>query len=160
MKTVFYYMPGLFVFFLFVFCNVNKGPLNSKYDGIANRDVVGFIDYGCLKEENVLSKADMDTRIYLRDYWTSADTLTLQIHYTANCCPGFVVDIDVKENVVEIAIADTLRSCLCFCEYNNDFSFLYDEKGVLRVLFKWWDITHTLLTMEMDTTIIVTGLES
>ena len=158
MKRFFYFMFGLFIFSLIVFCNINKDPLKSKYDGMVDGNYHGFTDNHCQDEGDVLAK--MDTRIYVQDYRFNQDTLTLQIHYSANCCPGFVVDIDVEDHVVEIAIADTLRGCLCICEYNNDFSFLYDQEGELRILFKWWDITHTQLVTEMDTTIIVTRQES
>ncbi len=154
MKTVFYFMSGLFICSLLVFCNVNKDPLNSKFDGTPFGNYIGFTDNHCQGEGDELAKAA--SRIYLREYWFNQDTLTLRIHYTANCCPGFVDNVAVKDNVVEIALADTLRGCHCICEYNNDFSFLYDKEGELRIIFKWWDITHTLLTTEMDTTIIVT----
>ena len=147
-------MFGLFILFLIVFCNVNKEPLNSENDSIIDRNFVGFTDNHCRNEGDMLAK--LDTRIYVQDYWFNQDTLTLQIHHSANCCPGFVVDIDVVENVVGIAIADTLRGCLCICEYLNDFSFLYDHEGELRILFNWWDITNTQLVTEMDTTILVT----
>ena len=160
MKKILYFLSVLFIFVLIVFCNINKEPLNSENDGIVNRKVVGFTDHGCQEEENVLSKPILDTRIYVNNYRFNQDTLTLQIHYSANCCPGFVVDIDVTDNVAEIAMADTLRGCLCICEYINDFSFLYGLEGEMRILFNWWDITHTQLVTEMDTTIIVTGQES
>ena len=151
MKTVLYFMSGLLICSLLVYCNVNKEPLNSESDGSPFGNYIGFTDNHCQNEGDVLAK--LDTRKYVRDYWFNRDTLTLQIHYTANCCPGFVVDVDVEDHVVEIAIADTLRGCLCICEYNNDFSFLYDDEGELRILFKWWDISHTQLFTEMDTTI-------
>ncbi|MBN2413925.1 hypothetical protein JXQ31_19785 [candidate division KSB1 bacterium] len=158
MKKVFYFMFGLFIFSLIVFCNLNKDPLNTKYDGFPFGNHFVFTDNHCIDNGDALFK--LNSRIYLRAYRFIQDTLTLQIHYTANCCPAFVVDVDINDNVVEIAIADTLRACLCICEYNNDFTFLYDKEGVLRVLFKWWDITHTQLSTEMDTTVIVTRQDS
>jgi len=137
------------------FCNVNKDPVKSEQAADASIYYLEFTDYGCSGNELKLGKA-AESGVYLKNYFFNKDTLTLRIHYTANCCPGFVDSVSVTGNEVGIALADTLRGCRCICDYDNDFSFLYNDTGELRIIFKWWDITHTQLVTAMDTTLIVT----
>ena len=137
------------------YCNVNKGPVKSEQAADASVNYLEFTDYGCHGNETSLDKA-LDSSVYLKSFFFNKDTLNLRIHYSANCCPAFVDSVSVTQNLVEIALADTLRGCRCICDYENDFSFLYTKESELRIIFKWWDIPKNQFTTEMDTTIIVT----
>ncbi|MBN2413924.1 hypothetical protein JXQ31_19780 [candidate division KSB1 bacterium] len=137
-----------------LFCNVNKDPIKSEQPADASVFYLEFTDFGCQGNELNLDKV-MNSDTYLKNYYFKNDTLTLRIHYSANCCPEFVDSVAVKDNVVEIALADTLRGCRCICDYDNDFSFLFSKEGTLRIIFKEWDIPGNLFTTLLDTTVTI-----
>jgi len=140
---------------LLIFCDINKEPLNSDEPTGAATKYFEFTDYGCQGNELNLDKATF-SKTFLQKYFFNKDTLTLRIHYSANCCPAFVDSVSVTQNLVEIALADTLNGCRCVCDFDNDFSFLYYDEGELRIIFKWWDMPKNQFITEMDTTIFLT----
>ncbi|HPG41483.1 MAG TPA: hypothetical protein PLP19_19415 [bacterium] len=115
---------------------------------------LSFTDNQCQGELASLAKA-LTGHVYIMDHCKNGDTLTMRIHYSANCYPGFVNDATVGTDSIVIAIADTIRGALCMCEYENDYQFFYPYYGNVRVIFKWWDIHHEFTETYMDTTIQV-----
>ena len=149
-----YIVLSIFVCCLIVVCNVNKDPVKSEQPAEVSVFYLEFTDNGCHGNESGLDKA-LDTGTYLQNYFFNKDTLTLRIHYSANCCPGFVDSVAVNDNVVEIALADTLHGCRCICDYDNDFSFLYTNEGELRLIFKVWELPENIFTTVLDTTFTI-----
>ncbi len=154
MPKYWYVITSIILCCFILFCDVNKDPLKSEQPADASVQYSEFTDYGCHGNELNLDKA-LNSGTYLKNYFFNKDTLTLRIHYSANCCPEFVDSVTVSGNVVEIALADTLNGCRCICDYDNDFSFLYHQTVELRIIFKWWDIPENQFTTLMDSTFTI-----
>ena len=154
MSRYLYIVLSMIICCFILYCNVNKDPVLPEQTTDAAVNYLDFTDFGCQGNELNLDKA-LDSGAFLKNYFVNEDTLTLRIHYPANCCPGFVDSVAVIDNLVEIALADTLKGCRCICDYDNDFSFLYTWDGQLRILFKEWDIPGNQFTTILDTTITI-----
>lgn len=72
---------------------------------------------------------------YLRSIESIGDTLFLTIHFEANCCPEFVESTSADGGILHIDVKDTLSACRCICDYENVFSFLFQEGGEMRIEF-------------------------
>ena len=112
-----------------------------------------FIDYGCAST-NGLEKPLQDD-YYLKGYRLNKDTLTLTIHFPANCCPTFTDNITVTDNNVNVTLADTNPGCYCICEYNNDFTFLYTGGNTIHLIFRFMDFGDDGYTTRIDTLIVL-----
>ncbi len=151
-------MKRFWMLFVLVICTVSSSCFEKHGMYVPENDdslrFLSFTDYHCQDESEGLAK-NLSSRVYIVNHFMNGDTLTLRIHYEANCCPAFVNETTVSQGNIVIAIADTLRNAKCMCDYENDYKFLYSYKGDLRVIFKWWDINHENLTTYMDTTIVI-----
>ena len=111
-----------------------------------------FNDSGCTGSSKRSQSLSDET--YLAGYRLFNDTLTVTIHYQANCCPAFIDSVSIDGNRIDIQIDDTLNGCRCLCEYENEFKFLYNESGRLYLRFGWMG-----QPFELDTVIFVQATE-
>jgi len=146
------------IFFAFVIiialtgCQKDKSVTGIK-DQETKIEFLRFINYGCAGP-NLLEKV-LQNDYYLKDYRLHNDTLTLTIHFIANCCPDFSDKVYVSENNVNITLADKSPGCYCICEYNNDFTFLYTGGNTLHVLFRFMDFGDEGYTTRIDTLVVL-----
>ena len=110
--------------------------LPSTHDETGQTEYLSFTDHGC-QSQSGLYKMNSAYDAYLAKHRLIGDTLTLTIHYWANCCPAFVDSVSIHDDTIDICIDDTLAVCDCICEYDNTFIFLFSETGTLRVRFGW-----------------------
>ncbi len=141
---------------LVIFCILFTLTVCKKDDsviGIQDQETkikfIRFINYGCANT-NALEKPSQN-EYYLKGYRLHKDTLTLTIHFPANCCPAFTEKITVADYNVNIALADTSPGCYCICEYNNDFTFLYSDSDQLNMKFQFRDYGEAEYTTKIDT---------
>jgi len=151
MKTIYSVIYMIFcVFFILLACEKDDSVIGIQ-DEETKIKFLRYIDYGCA-DPNDLSKA-LQEEYYVKEHRLNKDTLTLTIHFPANCCPGFVENIAVGIDSVKIAVADTSAGCFCICEYNNDFKFLYTGGKNLNVIFRYKDYGESGYTTKIDTLI-------
>jgi hypothetical protein len=94
--------------------------LDHVNDGCSNLET-GAIGSGCVS--------------HLNGYEIEGDTLVLDIHFVANCCPRFSEDISFDNSRVDIVVIDTRYGCDCICPFDNEFSFEFTGSGELHIDF-------------------------
>jgi hypothetical protein len=97
-------------------------------------DFVDHIDYGCVASRGgsleCLEGASL-TRIE-----AVGDTVTLWIHFEANCCPEFSEIVSYDPGELTITVVDTVYACRCVCPFENAFRFMPEGSGQTRILFE------------------------
>ncbi len=147
----------LFIVLIFLLISCDDEDLSNQQN-----KYIEFRDYECiptnnvsyLNEENTISS---DYLAYLKSYYYNQDTLKLTIHFWANCCPAFSDSVLISEQRIDIFLRDTLRGCRCICPYDNDFIFLYRQKGALRILFYVANSDNSFTTAVVDTVIYLSS---
>jgi hypothetical protein len=114
---------------------------------------LGHVNHGCSGSSRDISYAWDEA--YLNGYEFDGTTLTLDIHFTGNCCPGFVEEASFEDDHIHIAVLDTLYGCRCHCPYDNEFLFLCDEGGDLEISFQSIKADVGLCISSFDTLITV-----
>ena len=131
------------------------GSDNSTGSHPGSPVLVHQLDYGCQGHQD--SVAFRTGSAWLNGYEFDGDTLTLDIHFEANCCPAFVESALLYEHAIAIEAADTLFGCRCMCDYDNEFLVPWSTPGQVAVSFKSTAPEHdpalicsfdTLLTLE------------
>lgn len=112
---------------------VGKDDSDHPNDGLSV-EYVGHTNYGCTGEIEKSNDCPYDA--YLNGFQTSGDTLTLDIHFTANCCPGFIEEFSFDNDSMSIELIDTLYGCDCICPFDNQFSFHCVGSGDLFFHFR------------------------
>jgi len=116
--------------FFITYCGVEQVLDGGSQDATTEVKYVYFRDFGC--KSNSLSKdvagastsqITYDDRNYVKGFTYHNDTLALEIHYIANCCPDFADNVTITGNNIEIYLQDKWAGCLCMCEYENLFCF-------------------------------------
>ncbi|MEN8006414.1 MAG: hypothetical protein ABFS42_05330 [Candidatus Krumholzibacteriota bacterium] len=92
---------------------------------------------------------------YLQGYSFAEDTLTLDIHFEANCCPEFVEITEVLMDRISIEVGDTLYGCRCICPYDNQFRFVWDHAGEVEIDFKSTGGSGPAVISAFDTLLVV-----
>jgi hypothetical protein len=95
---------------------------------------LGHIDHGCAGQDQDLD--DCEGTAFLKGFEFHADTLTLTIHFEANCCPEFVEQVVFEGDSIDIEVLDILYECDCICPFENEFAFLYAGTGDLWIHFR------------------------
>lgn len=116
---------------------------------------VQFLDHtnkGCSASRDS-SKYDCFGAAFLNSLEVAGDTLTLDIHFEANCCPGFNEDVSFDNSTVEIVVVDTLYGCRCICPFDNEFSFLFTGSGDLQIDFRSAALPDSFCVSSFDTVI-------
>ena len=151
MKTIYIVICMILcIFFIFLACEKEKSITGVK-DQETKIKFLRYIDYGCANT-NDLSKA-LQKEYYVKEHRLNKDTLTLTIHFPANCCPDFSDKVYVSENNVNIRLADKSPGCFCICEYDNDFTFHYTGGKTIRVIFRFMDFGEDGYKTRIDTLI-------
>lgn len=131
-------------------CNDSE-PLTGD-NRVKNIKPAGFIDYGC-SGQTILPKSNSRCA-YLENFTVANDTLKLIIMYEGNCCPGFTDSIKVLNGGVEIIKKDSLYDCRCICNYENEYSFLFEGSGKFSLSFITYS-TEGNYYCSLDTAIII-----
>jgi len=97
-------------------------------------EFVNHSDKGCASTRDS-SKVECDGDAYLTGYEILGDTLVLDIHFQANCCPEFYENVSFQNGMLELVVVDSLYGCRCVCPYENEFSFLFGGHGDLQIDF-------------------------
>lgn len=119
------------IVFILAACDSNTSLPES---GESASCFLDHINSGCAVEPESAARNYDDA--YLRGFCFEGDTLTLDIHFKANCCPEFVEKIDLLSNSISIDVVDTLYNCRCICPYNNKFRFLWENPGEVEISFR------------------------
>jgi len=159
MKTIYTVICTILcIFFILLACEKDDSVIGIQ-DEETKIKFLRYIDYGCANT-NDLSKA-LQKEYYVKEHRLNKDTLTLTIHFPANCCPDFSDKITISDNNVNITLADKSPGCYCICEYNNDFTFLYTGGKTIRVIFRFMDFGDDGYTTRIDTLVVLNqGYES
>ncbi|MBN2413923.1 hypothetical protein JXQ31_19775 [candidate division KSB1 bacterium] len=157
MKVLKYLLLMLLIVPLLNGCQKDDSVIGTK-DEETKIEFLRFINYGCASEKGLEKTLQND--YYLTGYRLNKDTLTLTIHFPANCCPDFSDSIYVSNNNVNITLADKSPGCFCICEYNNDFTFLYTGGNKIHIIFRFMDFGDEGYTTRIDTLVVLnTGYE-
>jgi hypothetical protein len=106
---------------------------SSPVGGDLSVDFLSHTNLGCSTRGD--SVVDCDGRAILNGFDYRGDTLTLDIHFEANCCPGLTEDVSFTGGTLDIAVVDTLYGCRCICPYDDEFTFICTGSGDLRITF-------------------------
>ncbi len=155
MKAIYYIIFVSFIVLISLSgCQKDDSVTGTKDEG-TKIEFLRFTDYGCASEKGLEKPLQND--YYLKGYRLNKDTLTLTVHFPANCCPDFSDSIYVSDNNVNITLADKSPGCYCICEYNNDFSFLYSGGNTIHLVFRFMDFGDEGYTTRIDTLVILNG---
>ncbi|HPG41484.1 MAG TPA: hypothetical protein PLP19_19410 [bacterium] len=135
------------------YCKDNHDPLQPNTLNPEPR-YLSFVDNPCQGHPGSLDKA-MSDDARLVQYFRKGDTLTLQLHFIANCCPAFVDSAAVSKGNIVISLADSLGNCDCMCDYTDDFNFLYPYDDDVHLVFQWWYLRAGQFSTALDTTIVI-----
>lgn len=108
-------------------CSIDNSPSYNKDESVR---FIKADHKGC----RGLLKTTEDS--YLVDHYYIKDTLCLNIHFRANCCPEFVDSADVSPGYIKLFVRDTLSGCRCICDYLDDYRFMYNFEGETKLEFR------------------------
>jgi hypothetical protein len=94
---------------------------------------LGQTDYGCTASRGGVVECPEGATLTRVE--ALGDTVVLWIRFEANCCPEFTEHATYDAGVLTIDVVDTLYGCRCICPFENEFRFLLEGSGDLRVLF-------------------------
>jgi len=138
---------ALIAAFLLIACKKDYAT-NDLHKG-ANIQFIRFTENNCLDTHGLGKTLTTDYRV--TGYELNDNELTLHILYEANCCPDFSEQVDITGNIVDIALTAHGSGCYCICSFINDFTFLYNGNGEMRVIFRLRDIGQSVHTTQIDT---------
>lgn len=97
-------------------------------------EYIGHANTGC---SGLLPKSNEGTvGAHLNGFQINGDTLTLGIHFLANCCPEFSEEFSFSNDTISIDVIDTRHDCDCRCPFDNEFSFHFAGYGDLFIHFR------------------------
>jgi len=112
-------------------CNEDQlGPAAQP----TNLSFLGHLDHGCARQGE--STFDCFGEAYLVGLDAPSDTVTLLVRFLANCCPEFTESVRYDEGFLSIDVVDTLYNCRCICPYENEFQFVCEGSGQVRIEFQ------------------------
>lgn len=116
--------------------------------------LIEHIDRGCsLGSEVFTSVQGGEAR--LTGYSVFGDTLSLDVHFQANCCPAFVEDVVFGPGSISLDVGDTLYQCRCICSYDNTFRIHWPESGPLAFQFASRQYGSPTAICAFDTLIVI-----
>jgi hypothetical protein len=118
-------------------------------------ELLDHLNRGCARAGDTTLQCDGRAAVNGFDY--RGDTLTLDIHFEANCCPAFTEEVSLTDRTLSISVVDTLHGCRCTCPYDNLFTFLLSGGDELRILFTSSTAPGGACASGLDTVITLSG---
>lgn len=148
------YSYSYFIILGLVFlCSACDSYRSTAEPKVSSPCLLEHINTGCVQESETYRLGLDDA--YIRGYSYNGDTLALDIHFEANCCPAFVEKVDFLNKGISIEVGDTLYNCRCICPYNNTFRFLWCESGEIEIIFKSTGWRRSTPICSFDTLIVL-----
>jgi len=119
--------------------------------------LIAHIDRGCVPGTEAATPSLAGA--YLTAFSVDGDTLSLDVHFQANCCPGFVEDVAFEPSLISIDVGDTLYGCRCICDYDNTFRLRWPDPGPVGIHFASRRYGSPSAICSFDTLIVLPGGE-
>jgi hypothetical protein len=114
------------------------------------------VNYGCAGD-SIFPLSQGCEAAQLSGFTKVANTVTLTIGFSANCCPKFGTAASVEGNAITIAVVDSLYGCKCICGFENDFIFDWPAADSLFITFDARPIVDSDYCISaLDTVIVLT----
>jgi hypothetical protein len=129
-------------------CGDDSNPVNDDL----SLAFLGHDNAGCSGTRDSSRYGCMGTA-FLKGVEVEGDTLTLDIHFEANCCPEFYENVSFRDGRLELVVVDSAYGCRCICPFENQFSFLFGGHGDLEIDFLSTALPDSLCVSAFDTVV-------